>query len=233
MGLLQILGIKKKTPGGVRARMPAVNSFVSISKAGTASSSQVTVEEIGPKTFATTPGAAGNAPGTTVVFTYSSGSGKHRFRTKIAGTKGDLVVYNIPESIERIGAPAAGSGGGGQKRATVRLETTVAGQWRFTRNGKGYGSFSRANITDISRTGISLIIDRELRKGTQVEVSLALNSGKATMLLLGEVMRVAPIAASGKFSHGLRFHGVGPADDKAIMDFINRRQAERRSRGLA
>jgi c-di-GMP-binding flagellar brake protein YcgR len=231
MGLLSIFGIKKKASGSVRSRMPALNSFVTVAKAGTASSSQVTVEEIGAKTFATTLGTVGREPGTAAIFTYTSGTGKHRFRTRIVGSKGELVVYEMPGTIDRIGAAAAA--GGSQKRSTVRLETTVPGQWRFSRNGKGYGSFSRANITDISRTGVSLIIDRELRKGTQVEVSLALNTGKATMLLLGEVMRVAPIAASGKHSHGLRFHGVAPADDKAIMDFINKRQAERRSRGLA
>jgi hypothetical protein len=32
---------------------------------------------------------------------------------------------------------------------------------------------------------------------------------------------------------GLRFHGVKPEEDRAIMEFINKRQADRRNRGLA
>jgi hypothetical protein len=53
------------------------------------------------------------------------------------------------------------------------------------------------------------------------------------MTLLGEVMRHEKIKSSGKVSHGLRFQGLRPDEDQAIIEFINRRQAELRSRGLA
>jgi hypothetical protein len=46
-------------------------------------------------------------------------------------------------------------------------------------------------------------------------------------------MRVEQVPTSGKHSHGLRFHGLTPTEDMAIRDFINRRTAELRSRGLA
>jgi hypothetical protein len=46
-------------------------------------------------------------------------------------------------------------------------------------------------------------------------------------------MRTSKIEASGKISLGLRFHGLKADEDRAIMEFINKRQAERRSRGLA
>jgi c-di-GMP-binding flagellar brake protein YcgR len=32
---------------------------------------------------------------------------------------------------------------------------------------------------------------------------------------------------------GLRFNAVKPAEERAITEFINKRQAERRNRGLA
>jgi hypothetical protein len=46
-------------------------------------------------------------------------------------------------------------------------------------------------------------------------------------------MRVEQIPTSGRFSHGMRFHGLTAEEDYAILDFINRRQAELRNRGLA
>jgi c-di-GMP-binding flagellar brake protein YcgR len=59
------------------------------------------------------------------------------------------------------------------------------------------------------------------------------SSSASPLLLLGEVMRSSKIETSGKVSLGLRFNGLSPGEDRAIMEFINKRQAERRSRGLA
>jgi c-di-GMP-binding flagellar brake protein YcgR len=53
------------------------------------------------------------------------------------------------------------------------------------------------------------------------------------VVLLGEVMRHDHIPTSGKHSHGLRFQGVRPEEEQAIVDFINKKQADLRSRGLA
>ena len=91
----------------------------------------------------------------------------------------------------------------------------------------------RATIRDISRGGCALNTDRALKLGTQIEVKLALSERGAPITLLAEVMRHQEIKSSGKHSHGLRFHGVRPEEDHAIIDFINRKQAELRSRGLA
>jgi hypothetical protein len=41
------------------------------------------------------------------------------------------------------------------------------------------------------------------------------------------------VPTSGKHSHGLRFQGVTPDEDRAILEFINKKQADLRSRGLA
>jgi c-di-GMP-binding flagellar brake protein YcgR len=134
----------------------------------------------------------------------------------------------MPVKIQTLSA----NGGGAQKRSSVRLDTTVPCSWRFAPQGKGSGEFYRGSLTDVSRTGASLVADRELKKTTMVEVKVVLSSASPPMVLLGEVMRVGKIEQSGKSSHGLRFHGVSPNDDKAIMEFINRRQADRRNRGL-
>ncbi len=92
----------------------------------------------------------------------------------------------------------------------------------------------RASLTDISRSGASLIVDRE-REDVEpcVETSFCVSTAAAPLVLLGEVMRSAGIESSKKISLGLRFDGVKPEEDRAIMEFINKRQAERRNRGLA
>lgn len=46
-------------------------------------------------------------------------------------------------------------------------------------------------------------------------------------------VRTSVIETSKKISLSLRFHGVRPDEDRAIMEFICKRQADRRDRGLA
>ncbi len=72
-----------------------------------------------------------------------------------------------------------------------------------------------------------------MKKGTYVETRFSVSTSASPLVLLGEVMRTANIEATKKISLGLRFNGVKPEEDRAIMEFINKRQAERRSRGLA
>ena len=206
------------------SKMPQLHSFVDVSVAGRPAKS-VSVESNGPKNIITTD--AGAASGT-VVFTYSNAGGKHRFSTRIVGMKGNLTVYEMPRRVETLSANA-----GSQKRSTVRMDTIVAGSWRPAKGGKGMGEFNKANIRDISRGGCSVIIDSSLPRGAQMEVRLNLKPGSPPLTALGEVMRVDQIKTSGKYSHGLKFHGITPAEDQAIMEFINRRQSDLRSRGLA
>jgi c-di-GMP-binding flagellar brake protein YcgR len=120
-----------------------------------------------------------------------------------------------------------------QQRAAVRLEVTVPGLWRDAPGGKAVGAYTRGSITDISRTGASLTVDREIKRGTQLEIKLSVSTSARPLVLLGEVMRSNPVEASGKSALGLRFLGITPEEDRTIMEFINKRQAERRSRGLA
>jgi c-di-GMP-binding flagellar brake protein YcgR len=120
-----------------------------------------------------------------------------------------------------------------QQRAAVRLDVTVPGLWRDAPGGKAVGAYTRGSITDISRTGASLTVDREIKRGTQLEIKLSVSTSARPLVLLGEVMRSNTIEASGKSALGLRFLGITPEEDRTIMEFINKRQAERRSRGLA
>ena len=141
---------------------------------------------------------------------------------------GSDAVFAIPERVETLQVFSAA-----KQRAAVRLDATVPAQWRFAPGGKGTGDYVRGSLTDISRSGASLIVDREVKKGTFVETRFAVSTAAAPLVLLGEVMRSSPIESSKKISLGLRFHGVKPEEDRAIMEFINKRQAERRNRGLA
>jgi len=223
--LFRALGFKPKVDASLRHRLPVLHSFVDMTLAKVLRPASVCVETIGASSFQTsTP--PGLIAGTGVVFSYSTDKGKYRFAAKCTAIKGPHATFAMPSRIEEV------QKFGGQKRASVRLDTTVPGQWRFAPAGKGIGTLSKGSITDISRTGASLIIDRELNQGTQVELQVSLNT-TAPLSFLGEVKRVQKIPASGKVSHGLMFHGIRPDEDKKIMEYINKRQAERRSRGLA
>ncbi|MDP9017538.1 MAG: PilZ domain-containing protein [Candidatus Eremiobacteraeota bacterium] len=206
------------------AKLPKLHSFVDVTVTGRPPVS-VSVESNGPKNIVT--GAVGVTTGS-AVFTYSNAAGKFRFATRIVGVRGNLVVYEMPRRVDTLTANA-----GSQKRTSVRMDTIVPGMWRRAKNGVGAGEFVKGNVRDISRGGCSLIIDLELAKAAQVEIKLNLKAGAPPVVALGEVMRVEQIKSSGKVSHGLRFHGITQADDRAIMDFINRRQSDLRSRGLA
>ncbi|GAC1544771.1 MAG: hypothetical protein NVS2B17_26300 [Candidatus Velthaea sp.] len=228
---LRVLGIKPKPNlGTLRAKLPALHAFVDISMPRGLSGS-VSIDAIAPKTIATAV-VPGLTVGSVAIFVYTNPAGKFRFATKCIAITGSQAIFDLPKSIETL-QRASGAGDGAQKRTTVRLDTTVPAQWRYASGGKGNGEFMRGSLTDISRSGASLISDREISKGSQVEVRLALNSDSAPLMLLSEVMRTSKIERSGKHSLGLRFHGMSQADDRAVMEFINKRQAERRSRGLA
>ena len=211
------------------SKLPNANAFVDIVVAGRTSRS-VSVDSITAKGIVVR-GVIGRS-GETAVMLYDSGHGRLRAATKITGASGDRTTLALPARVTSASS-SPGSGGGAQKRQTVRLDALVPGTWRFAPGGKGTGEFVKANIRDISRGGCSLILDRELKRGTSVEVQLRLREGGAPLVLLGEVMRQERIASSGRFSHGLRFHGIRPEEDHAIVEFINRKQAELRSRGLA
>jgi hypothetical protein len=224
MFLKAIFGAKQsKVPA---TRLPQLHSFVEVSVAGRPTRS-VTVEEVGRAIV--TRETLGR-PGEPAVLVYTTPAGRFRARTRVtSGAKAGMTAFALPERVDLIGAASSGA----QKRSSVRLDAILPGQWRFAPSGKGVGEFSKTNLRDISRGGCSLIVERELKKGTMIELRLHLRSDAAPITVLGEVMRSERVPTSGKFTHGIRFHAVSPEEDRAILEFINRKQTELRSRGLA
>lgn len=219
-------GSKGRVPD---SKLPAVHAFVDVVVGGRPARS-VSVESVDARSVVTRE-VLGRS-GEPAVFVYSNAHGKYRFATRILRAKDGETAFEAPKRVDTVGS-STGGGGGAQKRASVRLDAIVPGQWRFAPQGKGTGDFVRANIRDISRGGCSLIVDRHIKGGTTLEVRLQLHADRPVLVALGEVMRTEPIAASGRYSHGLRFHGLTPEEDRSILDFINRKQSELRSRGLA
>ncbi len=205
-------------------KLPVLHSFVDVSVTGRSIRS-VSVEEIGPKYIAV--GTILGRVGERGAFIYQNPMGKFRFGATISEVKEGRTYFEMPEKVESL------AGGGSQKRSSVRLDTLVQGLWRMAPGGQGVGEFMKGSIRDISRGGCALIMDRQCKLGQYLEVKIVLRRDLPPLTVLGEVMRCEQVPTSGKFSHGLRFHGVTPDEDHAILEFINRRQAELRSRGLA
>jgi hypothetical protein len=206
------------------SKLPKLHSFVDVVVGGRPSRS-VTVESVGAKGVVTRD-ALGRV-GETAILIYNASAGRFRMETKIAAVTATSTQFDPPKRLSMIGAAS-----GSQKRQSVRLDAIVTGEWRFAPGSVGQGEWGKATIRDISRGGCSLILDRELKLHTTVEVKINLRDA-SSLVLLGEVMRHEKIKSSGKVSHGLRFHGLRPDEDQAIIEFINRRQADLRSRGLA
>jgi len=206
-------------------KLPQLLSFVDVMVVGRHVQS-VTIESITAKSIVTRD-ALGRV-GEGAIMVYNAAAGRFRAETKITGVTATSTEFELPHKVTLIGAAARE-----QKRHSVRLDAIVAGDWRLAPNGVGVGEFARATIRDISRGGCSLITDRELRPHHTVEVRVKLRPEGSPLTLLGEVMRHEQIPKSGKHCHGLRFQGLRSEEDQAIVEFINRRQSDLRSRGLA
>ncbi|MEO9170061.1 MAG: PilZ domain-containing protein [Candidatus Baltobacteraceae bacterium] len=207
-------------------KLPQLHSVIDVIVAGRPAR-QVVVEAVSGRGIVTKE-CLGRV-GESAIIVYGANAGRFRAQTKIASATATSTQFEIPVKFALIGAVLSE-----QKRSSVRMDTLVVGAWRSAPSGLGVGEFARATIRDISRGGCSLICARELKLGTIVEIQMPMRGGGAAPLtLLGEVMRHEPVLQSGKHSHGLRFQGMRPDEDQAIIDFINRKQTELRNRGLA
>lgn len=212
-----------KKPAVSEDKLPVLHSFVDVTIPGRAarsvpiesvSASQIVVRDV--------PGRVGDRAS----FVYETSAGRFRCGATLVAIREGMSVFGTPSRVESIG-------GGSQKRSSVRMDVLVSGGYRLAPGGKPVGDFQRASIRDISRGGCSLIIDRQCKLGQMLEVRLNLRSGAVPLEVLAEVMRSEQIPTSGKFSHGLRFHGMRPHEDQAILEFINNKTTELRNRGLA
>jgi hypothetical protein len=226
--MLGMLGLRPRPLSDqLKLKLPQLNSFVALAMTGSGPRGSVCVESLTDRNF-TVVALPGTNTGATGVFTYENAVGKFRFASKCVALRAGVATFAVPERIEALQVFA-----GAQHRNAIRLDATLTARWRFAPGGRGSGEFARASLTDISRTGASLIVDREIRRGTYLETCFAISPAEPPLVLLGEVMRSSAIDSSKKISLGLRFNAVKPAEDRAITEFINKRQAERRNRGLA
>ncbi len=212
-----------KTKGIPEEQLPVLHSFVDLTVMGRALRS-VPVEEVGPEELVV--GDVVGRSGERAAFVYQNSAGKFRFGATITRVKDGMTYFKLPDRIEALG-------GGSQKRSSVRMDVLVSGFWRLAPGGMGTGEYIKGSIRDISRGGCALIADRQCKPGQMLEIKMQLRSEDAPLTVLGEVMRVETIPTSGKHSHGLRFQGLTPEEGRAILEFITRKQADLRSRGLA
>jgi len=221
---MRFLGLgAPRVPAHLKRKLPEVNAFVDLTMAGGGPRGSVCVESLDGREIVVKP-LPGIRPGATGIFNYQNGAGTFRFSAKCTALH-RTAHFAIPLRIEAVG--------GAHERSAVRIEATVAAHWRFAPNGRGAGEYVRASLSDVSRTGASLIADRELKAHTCVEVRFAVGRESAPLVMIGEVMRSAKLEGTAKHSLGLRFTGVTAEQDRAIVEFINKRLADRRSRGLA
>lgn len=206
-------------------KLPQLHAFIDVVVGGR-SAEHVVVESVDARGILVA-GTVGR-PGETAIAVYTTPVGRFKAKTRIAAAEGANTLLALPRDVTTIGAAS-----GEQKRQSVRMDALVTGSWRFAPGDKGTGEFVKCSIRDISRGGCSVILDRELKFGTKIEVRLNLSTSAQPLTLLAEVMRHQVIPQSGKHSHGVRFQGLRTAEDQAIVDFINRRQSDLRNRGLA
>ena len=225
MAFLQMLGLKKKDSLSIRTMLPAIHSFIDIAvKNGPKGS--VCFENSTTSSFVTTA-LPGMKAGQSATFTYSNTVGRFRFAASVTASDDKQATFAMPSRIETIQKFA-----GSKKRTNVRIDTTTACQWRYAPMGKIPTEWQKGSVSDISRAGASLTMDRELKIGTVVELKVPLKANGDSVDMRGEVRRADKIATSKKHSVGLRFAGLPPETDRAILEFINRRQTDLRNRGL-
>jgi c-di-GMP-binding flagellar brake protein YcgR len=214
---------RSKSKAVPQEKLPVLHSFVDVTVGGRSMRS-VSVEDIGDDAIVV--GDVVGRAGERAAFVYQNAAGKFRFGASVTDVKDGMTWFKMPDRIESLG-------GGAQKRSSVRMDVLISGMWRLTNSGKGAGEYLKGNIRDISRGGCALILDRQCKVGQMLEVKMNLRADAPPLTVLAEVMRVETIPTSGKHSHGLRFQSLTPDEDRAILEYINKRQADLRSRGLA
>jgi c-di-GMP-binding flagellar brake protein YcgR len=161
------------------------------------------------------------------VVSYTNTNGKYSFTSNVVNINGKQATLELPGQIKTLQKFA-----GARQRNAVRVDTTVNVQWRFTPAGRIATDFQKATLSDLSTGGAQLTVDRELKVGVKVDCQAPLAASGASLMIHGEVRRVDK-TRTGKFNAGLRFVELASETEAAIVDFINRRQADLRKRGLA
>lgn len=226
MGFFSFLGIKKAPPAKqLREMLPALHSFIDASvRSGPKGS--VCFENAGVKTFMTSV-LPGMSPGQQVGFSYQNTGGKYRFNTVVKAVDAKQATFDIPGKIETVQ-----KFGGSAKRSNVRIDTTVNVQWRYASDGKIESEWQKGVLSDISRAGSSLATEKTIKVGNKLELKMPLTPNGQPTVARADAKRVGKIANTSKFNVGLAFQALKPDAERAVIDFINRRQVDLRNRGL-
>ena len=226
MGFLSFLGIKKAPSGKqIREMLPSLHSFVDVAVRNGPKGS-VCFENSGPTTFVTSV-LPGMSPGQQVSFNYQNTGGKYRFSTAVKAVDAKQATFQLPGKIETVQ-----KFGGSRKRTNVRIDTTVTMQWRYHSTSQIQSEWQKGVLSDISRTGSSLATVRVIKVGNMLELKIPLAGAAEPITVRADAKRVDKIEGTQKYNVGLSFHPLKAEVDRAITDFINRRQVDLRNRGL-
>jgi hypothetical protein len=227
MGFLGFFGIKKAPSGKqMREMLPSLHSFVEVTVRNGPKGS-VCFENAGATSFATSV-LPGMSPGQQASFNYQNTAGHYRFVASVKAVDAKQATFALPGKIETLK-----KFGGSAKRTNVRIDTTVTIQWRYSSEGKIESEWQKGILSDISRTGSSLSTDKVIKTGNILELKIPLGGADAQPLLVrADARRVDKIEGTAKYNVGLSFHPLKAEHDRAIIEFINRRQVDLRNRGL-
>jgi hypothetical protein len=206
------------------AKFPEIHSFVEIGIGGRTERESVAVNEITPAYVATRP-VAGMLVGAVADFLYINPTGKFRFSTVCTRIGAEQAYFKLPTEIKTIENFA-------DRRTYVRVACVIPVQWRYAPDGQGYGEFLAASMMDISRGGASLVVGRELKVGSQVEVRFTLKSKAVPVVEVCQVMRAAKIETSDRNAAGIRFIEIDHSEAEMLSTFVHERQTQRRDRGI-
>ena len=226
MGFLSFFGIKKAPPTKqLREMLPSLHSFVDVAVRNGPKGS-VCFENSSAKTFVTSV-LPGMSPGQQVSFNYQNTGGKYRFSTAVKAVDAKQATFELPGKIETVQ-----KFGGSRMRTNVRIDTTVSIQWRYHSTGKIESEWQKGTLSDISRTGSSLATEKVIKTGNMLELKIPLSAKADPITVRADARRVDKIEGTAKYNVGLSFHPLKPDAERAVIDFINRRQVDLRNRGL-
>ena len=222
--MLNVFGNKKK-PGASRLRdkLPMMHAFVTFVVRGGGLEGRVCFEGASLKTFRTTK-LAGMVPGQSGVFSYANPLGKFTFAARLLSVTDDQAVFNLPDDVKMLARAAEP-----ERRAEPRADTTVSAEWRFKPVGKIIGAWSKAVMSDLSRTSANIAADRALRPNDAIEIRVTLEATKP-FTVDAVVVRSEPAGVKHKI--GLTFNHVDEESSHVITRFVNRRMTALRQRGL-
>ena len=117
---------------------------------------------------------------------------------------------------------------GKERRSAERLNITF--EVKYFTNGKGLNATSM----DVSTSGIKLVLDEKIEKGTPVRLELKIPNQVRPVKARGEVVwsneakDIEETSPKRLFSTGLKFHKLLDTEEKRLFDFIDNQQSQKR-----